>query len=261
MSGGYYSIKGGLEVKHIYAFEKLEQYESFQHQIEGFSKRLHDYEKILKEQYALSSTPKGVVWTSEELATTTFSQIPLPAFTNKNLIYMSPDIEAWRKLFIQQLEDQELPHIHRFYENYSENHLFVILAHELTHHSDLFFDEFDDEREDSIWFEEGMCFYLPRKLLLNEKEFEQITAIEAELVEVFKEKYGQHSLDEFGSSSYKGSLTSIIYDYWRSYLAVKYLVEDWANGEIHQVFNAYHQWYDNGRKIPLTQYFGLRSTY
>ncbi|MGE6257002.1 hypothetical protein ACQKCU_03670 [Heyndrickxia sporothermodurans] len=46
-------------MKHIYAFEKLEQYESFQHQIEGFSKRLHDYEKVLKEQYALSSTPKG----------------------------------------------------------------------------------------------------------------------------------------------------------------------------------------------------------
>lgn len=29
--------------------------------------------------------------------------------------------------------------------------------------------------EDGIWFEEGMCFYLPRKLLLNDKVFDQIT--------------------------------------------------------------------------------------
>lgn len=66
----------------------------------------------------------------------------------------------------------------KFYESYSENQVFIILAHELTHHSDLFLDEFDDEREDSIWFEEGMCFYLPRKILLSEKEFNEITNAE-----------------------------------------------------------------------------------
>jgi len=43
-------------------------------------------------------------------------------------------------------------------------------------------------------------------------------------VEMFKEDYGEHSLDEFGSHSYQGSLTSIMFDYWRSYLSVKYLI-------------------------------------
>lgn len=81
---------------------------------------------------------------------------------------MSPDLNKWRKLFLGQLEKRDLPTVHHFYENFSENHLLIIMAHELTHHIDLFPDEFD-EREDSIWFEEGMCFYLPRKTLLSEK--------------------------------------------------------------------------------------------
>ncbi|WP_231572488.1 hypothetical protein [Halobacillus sp. BBL2006] len=67
---------------------------------------------------------------------------------------MSPDIQEWRNLFLQQLEGRNLPHVHRFYETLSEKHLFTIVAHELSHHSDLFLDEFGEEREDSIWFEE-----------------------------------------------------------------------------------------------------------
>lgn len=91
---------------------------------------------------------------------------------------MSPDIETWRKLLVKQLDEKDLPNIQRLYEQYSENQVFFILAHELTPHSNLFVDEFDDEREDDIWFEEGMCFYLPRKILLNEMEFNKITNAE-----------------------------------------------------------------------------------
>ena len=139
----------------------------------------------------------------------------------------------------------------------SENHLFTIVAHELTHHSDLFLDEFDDERVDSIWFEEGMCDYLSRKMTLDEIEFTQITEVELELVEMFKGEYGKHSLDKFGSSSYQGNLTSIMFDYARSYLAVRFLVEVRANNDIKQVFSEYHRWDKEGRKVPLTEYFQL----
>ncbi|MCU9612610.1 hypothetical protein OEV98_03405 [Caldibacillus lycopersici] len=242
-------------MKQIYAFETKEEYEKFQKVIQSFDRKLKDYQNTLEKDYALVDLPKGVVWTTEELATTVFSELPIPAFTNKNLIYMSPDIHTWRKLLIKQLDGKDLPNIQNFYENFSENHLFVILAHELTHHSDLFMDEFDDERENSIWFEEGMCFYLPRKLLLNEKEFQEITEIETVLVEVFKEKYGHHSLEDFGESSYKGSLSSIMFDYWRSYLSVKHIVEVWANHNIKLVFNRYHQWIKDDRKTPLMNYF------
>lgn len=245
-------------MKTIYSFEDVKEYEKHQGVIERFSERLKDYQILLEKDFALTESPKGIVWTSAELATTVFSAVPIPAFTNKDIIYMSPDPEEWRQLFIRQLDGKNLPHIQRFYENYSENQLLTIAAHELTHHSDLFVDEFDGERNDSIWFEEGMCEYLPRKLLLSQEEFNEITAIESELVEVFKDEYGHRSIDEFGSSSYLGSLSSIMFDYWRSFLAVKFLVEDRAGHDIKSVFDDYHKWDREGRKIPLTEYFGLK---
>lgn len=168
---------------------------------------------------------------------------------------MSPDLEEWRSILVKQLNGRDLPDIQSFYESFSENQMFVILAHELTHHSDLFPDEFDDEREDSIWFEEGMCFYLPRKLTLSANEMNEITAAEMQLAEAFKAQYGNHPLDDFGSGSYHGDLTGIMYDYWRSYLTVKEIVENCYDYDIHAVFKAYHAWHKEGRKMPLTQFF------
>lgn len=106
-----------------------------------------------------------------------------------------------------------------------------------------------------------MCFYLPRKILLSEKEFNEITDVETELFECFKDKYGNHSLENFGRSSYQGSLSSIMFDYWRNYLAVKYLVEVRANNDVKLVFDEYHKWDNEGRKVPLIQYFGLSSLF
>ncbi|WP_427138846.1 hypothetical protein [Psychrobacillus psychrodurans] len=246
-------------MKQIYAFENKEDFEKFQDIIERFTQKLLKYQYELENKYGLRDLPKGIVWTSEELATNIFSQVPIPAYTSKDIIYISPDLKSWRELFVSQLEEHNNPNIKEFYENMSENHLFTIVGHELTHHSDLFVDEFDDERKDSIWFEEGMCEYLPRKILLSEVEFNEITKVESEMVEIFKEKYGNHSLDEFGKASYQGSLTSIMFDYWRSFLAVKYLVEVSANNDVKIVFEEYLKWDKEGRKIPLTQYFKLDS--
>ncbi|RAZ69087.1 hypothetical protein [Planococcus maitriensis] len=244
-------------MKHIYAFEEIREYEKFQNIIQRFSKRLNDYQFLLEEEYALVDKPKGVVWTSAEAATTIFSDLPIPAFTNKDTIYITPDVKAWRKLFIQQLDGKDLPHIQRFYERLSENHILTILGHELTHHSDLFLDEFGDDREDGIWFEEGMCEYLPRKNLLTEGEFETISAIEKELVNVFTEAYGDRSLDEFGSNSYTASLSSIMFDYWRSFLSIRYLVEECYENNIKAVFEEYHKWDIEGRVVSLREHFGL----
>lgn len=244
-------------MKHIYAFERKEEYSKYQDVIQRFGEKLSEYRIILEQQYGLTELPKGILWTSEELATKVFSNIPIPAYTNKDLIYMSPDVESWRKLLLRQLDEKKLPDVQKFYESYSENQVFIILAHELTHHSDLFLDEFEDERENGIWFEEGMCFYLPRKLLLSEQEFNEITNVEFQLFEAFKDKYGKHSLEDFGSGSYQDSLSSIMFDYWRSYLSVKYLVEVRANNNVKQVFDTYHKWDSEGRKVPLTEYFEL----
>ncbi|MFQ3544597.1 hypothetical protein Q7A53_10940 [Halobacillus rhizosphaerae] len=244
-------------MKHIFAFENKSDYEQFDGIIVNFRKKLSNYQKILEEQYALKEAPKAIVWTSEELATNIFSNLPIPAFTNENIIYFSPDLSAWRRLFIQQLEGRKAPEIRRYYEHLSENQLVTILGHELTHHSDLFVDEFDEERVDSIWFEEGMCDYLARKYILSETEFMEIVNAEAQMIVLFKDKYGHHSLDEFGGESYQGSLTSIMYNYWRSFQAVKYLVEDKADHDIDHIFKEYQSWNHNGRKVPLTDYFNL----
>lgn len=244
-------------MKHIYAFEKIEEYERYHDIIQDFRKHLNGYQQLLQKEYALINKPTGVVWTSAEAATTVFSNLPIPAFTNKDTIYITPDVDAWRKLFIQQLDGKQLPHIRKFYEQLSKNHILTILGHELTHHSDLFIDEFKDERKESIWFEEGMCEYLPRKFLLSKEEFDQITAVEKELVNEFMEAYGNRSLDEFGSHSYQANLSSIMFDYWRSFLSVKYLVEERYENNIKSVFEDYHQWDKEGRKRSLTEYFGL----
>lgn len=236
---------------------ECEKYEEF---VTTFEQDLKEYQLILEKDFELKDLPKGIVWTSHELATNVFSDVPIPAFTNKDTIYISADLRAWRKLFIQQLDGKDFYHIQRFYENLSENHILTILGHELTHHSDLFLDEFGDEREDSIWFEEGMCEYLPRKYLLTEREFDEISTIEKELVDIFTEEYGNRSIDEFGSNSYTASLSSIMFDYWRSFLSVKYLVENLYRNNIKAVFEAYHQWDKEGRKLSLTEYFRLDKT-
>ncbi|MFB1082518.1 hypothetical protein [Jeotgalibacillus sp. JSM ZJ347] len=244
-------------MKHIYAFEDLKEYEKYKDIIQHFSTRLGEYQDVLEKDYLLLDQPKGIVWTSAEAATTVFSDIPIPAFTSKNTIYITPDTANWRRLFVQQLDGKDLPHIERFYEELSENHILQILGHELTHHSDLFLDDFDDEREDGIWFEEGMCEYLSRKFLLTEKEFSEITAVEEELVDVFSGEYGNRSIDQFGSGSYTSSLSSIMFDYWRSYLYVKHLVEVRFQHDILAVFEAYHQWDQEGRICSLSEYFEL----
>ncbi|QDP41541.1 collagenase [Radiobacillus deserti] len=242
-------------MRNIYAFESKKDYVKYQGIIERFNIRIEKYQKFLEKEFELIEPPQAIVWTSEELATTVFSDIPLPAYTNKDIIYISPDLLSWRNLFLKQLDGRKNNHIERFYSTLSEEQLFTIVAHELTHHLDLFLDDFDDAREDSIWFEEGMCDYLSRKYTLDEFDFNGITDVETELVDMFKGEYGNHSLDEFGSKSYLGSLTSIMFDYWRSFLTVKYLVEIKANNDVKQVFREYQKWDEKGRTVPLTKYF------
>lgn len=241
-------------MKSILAFETSEEAVKYENITKDLMAKLKSYQQILEQDFELTTFPKGVLWTTEELATTTFSTIPIPAFTREDFIYMSPILKEWQNLLVSQLDGKFVPDIQSFYQNYSKDHLFVILAHELTHHIDLFVDEFEDERQDSIWFEEGMCFYLPRKYCLTEDQLEEITAIEQELVNIFTEAYGENDLDDFGSMSYEGALSSIMFDYWRSYLKVKSLIEK-MNGDIHSVFKLYKKWHEKGREASLIQYF------
>ncbi|GGF24161.1 hypothetical protein GCM10010954_23820 [Halobacillus andaensis] len=247
-------------MKQIYAFETKEEYGKYRDVIERFSGKLEEYQHILEDKYSLTNLPKGVVWTSEDIATTVFSDLPVPAYTNRDVIYVSPDLPAWRKLLINQIEEHNIPEIKSFYENCSEDYLFTILAHQLTRYSNVFVDKDKVEKVDNSWFEEGMCEYLSRKLVLSEEEFKEITTIELELVEVYKEQYGTHSLEEFGRGAYQGNdLINKMFDYWRSYLAVEFLVEVRANNDVDWILNEYQDWDREGRVLPLTEHFEMEN--
>ena len=81
--------------------------------------------------------------------------------------------------------------------------------------------------------------------------------MEMELVDVFGAQYGSRSIDEFGSYSYSGNLSSIMFDYWRSFLAIKHLVEERFDNDVLAVFAEYHRWHEEGQKTSLTEHFGL----
>ncbi|WP_102691981.1 hypothetical protein [Rummeliibacillus pycnus] len=245
-------------IKQLFAFETIEDLEINKSYINQLNLKLQQYLRKLEEHFELNDFPKAIVWTSNEIATCIFSNVPIPAFTNKDVIYMTPNVKEWSDFYLAQLEEQNNTMVENYYKTITIDHVFCILAHELTHHIDLFVDEFDDERHDSIWFEEGMCEYLSQKLTLSEDKFCVKMNIEREMIRIFKNTYAQHSLDDFGAGSYEAkSLTAIMIDYWRSSQAIKHLVEERYSGDVHKVFKHYNEWHEAGRKIPLSEHFAI----
>lgn len=253
-------------IKQIFAVETKAEYERYVEDTEQLMKKFVQYESFLKENFDLNDMPKSIVWTSSENATTVFSNVPVPAYTNKHTIYMTPSVLEWRAFYLSQLENEELPEdvnieeVKQYFETITIDHVFCILAHELTHHIDLFPDEFDDDRTDGIWFEEGMCEYLSQKFTLTQAQYEELRAIDNSMIKLFKPKYGQFSIDQFGKGSYEhNSLAAIMLNYWRSAAAIHHLVEERYEGNVKQVFDLYHEWYANGCKEKLTDYFGVNN--
>ena len=251
-------------MKQIYAFENKSEYEKYEHDIKMLNAKLKPYKHILIRDFELKQLPKTVIWTSSELATSVFSRLPVPAFTNQDTIYMTPSVDEWRKFYLSQLEGEALPqnedvqHIKDYFHSITIDDVFCILAHELTHHIELFPDEFEDEHSDSIWFEEGMCEYLSQKLTLTNEQFLALRENNERLIKLFKPKYGQYGLDQFGTNSYgHKSLAAIMLNYWRSAAAIHYLVEERFAGNIGAVFEQYHKWHTDGRKQQLTAFFDV----
>ncbi len=261
----YCGIGGIQMIKQIFAFETKAEYEKNVEEINVLMQKLQQYERFLKENFELIHMPKSIVWTSSELATTVFSSFPVPAFTNEHTIYMTPSVEEWRTFYLSQFKNEVLPEgtnieeLEQYFGSITLDHVFCILAHELTHHIELFPDEFDDDRTDGIWFEEGMCEYLSQKFELTQTQYNELRAIDNSMITLFKPKYGQFSIDQFGIGSYDHkSLAAIMLNYWRSAAAIHYLVEERFQGDVKAVFDKFHEWHKNGRKEKLTDYFGVK---
>ena len=251
-------------MKQIYAFESIPDYENYKDEIDLLNKKLKTYKELLINQFELKELPKSIVWTSSKNATTVFSQVPVPAYTNRETIYMSPSVSEWKAFYLslfngEELENNvEIEYIKKYFQSLTIDDVFCILAHELTHHIELFPDEFEEERNNSIWFEEGMCEYLSQRMTLSEQRYKELRKNENSLIKIFKPKYGDFSLDDFGIGSYnQTSLASIMLNYWRSTAAVHFLVECSYEGDVMKVFSKYEDWHEKGRQQPLTEYFGV----
>ncbi|WP_231572487.1 hypothetical protein [Halobacillus sp. BBL2006] len=75
-----------MNVKHVYAFESTKDYEKHEGFILKCCEVMENYQNMLKKDYELTTLPKGIVWTTSKLATSVFSNLPIPAFTNKDTI-------------------------------------------------------------------------------------------------------------------------------------------------------------------------------
>jgi len=245
------------KVMQVFAFKSSNEAEKYKIMINKLLIKLEDYLKILEQEYKLIDYPKAIVWTTSELATTVFSNVPIPAYTNDRFICITPDINTWKKIYGDISKDIPNKNIRNYYQNISINFLLTIIGHEFTHHSDLFLDDFDDDRYNGIWFEEGMCHYLSRRYLLNNEEFESISQVEWDYIMYYKNIFTPSSIEGFGSESYSNSMERIMYDYYRSFHTVKKLVEVVGEGNPQKIFELYHDWEIKGRKTSLSEYFNI----
>ena len=245
-------------MEHIFAVRDQAELLTHQAFLAKHRTKLEQYLTFLRERYAVTDLPRAVIWTDMETATHLISDIPVPAYTNEYRTMFCPDLETWKSLYLRQLEQLAEEEIREYYtEELSENNILQILGHEFVHHSDMFLDDFEEERDCGIWFEEGMCEYISRKYFLTDSEFDRVAHINALLVDLLKDQYGTQPLEDFGTATYREDYAGIFYAYWRSFLAVQEIVERFS-GDIPAVFRSYHDWDREGRKESLTKWFSER---
>ncbi|WP_373598727.1 collagenase [Paraclostridium bifermentans] len=246
------------KIKQVFAFESIHEAEKYKSDIENISIKIEEYLKVLEKEYNLIDYPKAIVWTNNELATTVFSNVPIPAFTNERFICISPEIFTWKTIYRDIHKDVPNEKVVNYHNNITTSLILQLLGHEFTHHLDLFLDDFnEDDMENGIWFEEGMCEYLSRKYLLSYDEFEYISQVEWDYIMYYKNIFKDNSIEDFGTESYSNEMRKIMYDYYISFHTVKKIVEVVGEGNPKTVFKLYKNWDEEGRKSTLSEYFNI----
>lgn len=243
-------------MKQIFAVQTeadFQKYLTFVHKIQS---RLDDYLAFLKSNYQVIDLPRCILWTDCDTATRLISDIPVPAYTNDYRTVFCPDLEVWKKIYLHQLDAEYDEEIRRYYEgSLTKNHILQILGHEFVHHSAWFSDD-DSNRVSGIWFEEGMCEYISRRYFLTESEFDESILINQKLTGYLHKRYGSASLESFGTAVYQADYAGILYWYWRSFLAVRKLVDSHC-GDVPAVFAKYQDWVKACCTTPLARWFHL----
>ena len=208
---------------------ELVKFTQFANQYQGV---ISEYTGLLMNKYRVNDLPRCIVLTSPETATELISDIPIPAYTNDYRIIFSPDLDAWKRIYLRQLDSYDnstdVAEIRTYYETMlNDRYLLQIIGHELAHHSELFADEAYDNG--CAWFEEGVVEYISRKWFLSADEFEEEVRINKKLVELYEQTHPQRSITRFGDAK---DYATVYYDYWRAFLKIMEAVDRFDGNEL-----------------------------
>lgn len=106
---------GTVSMKKIYAFEHKSDFEKYHDIIDRLTSGLSEYQQILEEEFSLKDKPKAVVWTTEELATTVFSEakrIEIPASITALSFYQKLGYDF--KNGVDQVDEEGLYRLEKF---------------------------------------------------------------------------------------------------------------------------------------------------
>lgn len=205
-------------------------------------------------EIASFQSPRGIIFHDVASATQLYSTVPLPAYTSRDLIHITPLVETWKGIYLSTTNGVEVAET--YYSELDMDDVAVIAAHELTHHIDVFQTDSEELDEENMWFEEGLCFYIPRKRILSDEKFNSIMEVEACLIDRYKEQYGDYTLDWFGEShSEESEYASAFYDYWRSTIVVDALINRYCDQQVEKMMDCYREWAESSRVTNLQTYF------
>ncbi|MGX1265683.1 hypothetical protein RKD55_003487 [Rossellomorea marisflavi] len=205
-------------------------------------------------EIASFQSPRGIIFHDVASATQLYSTVPLPAYTSRELIHITPLVDTWKEIYLSTTNGVEVAET--YYSELDLDDVAVIAAHELTHHVDFFHTDFEELDEENMWFEEGLCFYIPRKVMLPEEKFKSIMKVEACLIDRYKEEYGDCTLDRFGECHGEESeYASAFYDYWRSTLVVDALINRYCDQRVEKLIDYYREWANGSKTSNLQTYF------
>lgn len=206
------------------------------------------YLTFLKEM-ATVHEPRGIVFHDFDSAIKVFSDHPLPAWTSGELIHVDPIVLDWKRIFLSAVSENTPNEIRAQVENYYSTldlrDVATIVGHEITHHLAVFSPTWDHEINDAMWFEEGMCFYLPRKKILSTERFEALMHVEDLLIQEHKQQFGRHPVWQFGVSDDGSGFVAALFDYWRAISVVRRIVEDHASGDVLKVLQLFEYWVEH----------------
>lgn len=138
----------------LYLVKNKSQLQDYQELYQRMQPKLLPYMEHLCRNYAVQDFPRSLILTDAHTATHGISSIPVPAYTNDYRIIFTPDLSAWKSIYLRQLdaypEHDTLTLRSHYADHLSENHLLQILGHELAHHSELFLT--DENYETGVWF-------------------------------------------------------------------------------------------------------------